>query len=40
MTGDELHAQLAKLIQLTERHCVVAQTLRAAVPVTSPSARS
>jgi uncharacterized OsmC-like protein len=31
--------QVAKLVQLTERYCVVAQTIRAAVPVTSSSAR-
>ena len=31
--------QLAKLVQLTERYCVVAQTLRAAVPVTTTPAR-
>jgi len=37
---DATDEQLAKLIQLTERYCVVAQTLRAAVPVTSTSARS
>ena len=31
--------QVAKLVQLTERYCVVAQTIRAAVPVTSSSSR-
>jgi uncharacterized OsmC-like protein len=31
--------QVAKLVQLTERYCVVAQTIRAAVPVTSSSTR-
>jgi uncharacterized OsmC-like protein len=36
---DATDEQLAKLVQLTERYCVVAQTLRAAVPVTSTSAR-
>jgi uncharacterized OsmC-like protein len=37
---DATDEQLAKLVQLTERYCVVAQTLRAAVPLTSTSARS
>jgi uncharacterized OsmC-like protein len=37
---DATDEQLAKLIQLTERYCVIAQTIRAAVPVTSTSARS
>jgi len=36
---DATDEQLAKLVQLTERYCVVAQTLRAAVPVTSTAAR-
>ncbi|HVZ72638.1 MAG TPA: OsmC family protein [Polyangia bacterium] len=36
---DATDDQLAKLIQLTERYCVVAQTIRAAVPVTSTHAR-
>jgi uncharacterized OsmC-like protein len=36
---DATDEQLAKLIQLTERYCVVAQTIRAAVPVTSTAAR-
>ena len=36
---DATDEQLAKLVQLTERYCVVAQTIRAAVPVTSTSAR-
>lgn len=36
---DATDEQVAKLIQLTERYCVVAQTIRAAVPVTSTSAR-
>jgi uncharacterized OsmC-like protein len=36
---DATDEQLAKLIQLTERYCVVAQTLRAAVPVSSTGAR-
>jgi uncharacterized OsmC-like protein len=31
--------QLAKLVQVTERYCVVAQTIRAAVPVTTAAAR-
>ena len=36
---DATDEQLAKLVQVTERYCVVAQTLRAAVPVTSTTAR-
>jgi uncharacterized OsmC-like protein len=36
---DATDEQLAKLGQLTERYCVVAQTIRAAVPVTSTTAR-
>jgi uncharacterized OsmC-like protein len=36
---DATDEQLAKLIQVTERYCVVAQTIRAAVPVTSTAAR-
>jgi uncharacterized OsmC-like protein len=36
---DATDEQLAKLIQVTERYCVVAQTLRAAMPVTSSSTR-
>jgi uncharacterized OsmC-like protein len=36
---DATDEQVAKLIQLTERYCVVAQTIRAAVPVTSTAAR-
>jgi uncharacterized OsmC-like protein len=36
---DATDEQLAKLVQLTERYCVVAQTLRAAVPVTSTATR-
>jgi uncharacterized OsmC-like protein len=36
---DATDEQLAKLVQLTERYCVVAQTIRAAVPVTSTTAR-
>jgi uncharacterized OsmC-like protein len=36
---DATDEQLAKLVQVTERYCVVAQTLRAAVPVTSTSTR-
>jgi uncharacterized OsmC-like protein len=36
---DATDEQLAKLVQLTERYCVIAQTLRAAVPVTSTGAR-
>jgi uncharacterized OsmC-like protein len=36
---DATDEQLAKLVQLTERYCVVAQTLRAAVPVTSTASR-
>jgi uncharacterized OsmC-like protein len=36
---DATDEQLAKLVQLTERYCVVAQTIRAAVPVTSAAAR-
>jgi uncharacterized OsmC-like protein len=36
---DATDEQLAKLVSLTERYCVVAQTLRAAVPVTSTHAR-
>jgi uncharacterized OsmC-like protein len=36
---DATDEQLAKLVQLTERYCVVAQTLRAAAPVTSTSSR-
>jgi uncharacterized OsmC-like protein len=36
---DATDEQLAKLVQLTERYCVVAQTIRAAVPVTSTGAR-
>jgi uncharacterized OsmC-like protein len=36
---DATDEQLAKLVQVTDRYCVVAQTLRAAVPVTSTPAR-
>jgi uncharacterized OsmC-like protein len=36
---DATDEQLAKLGQLTARYCVVAQTIRAAVPVTSTTAR-
>jgi uncharacterized OsmC-like protein len=36
---DATDEQLAKLVQVTERYCVVAQTIRAAVPVTSTHAR-
>jgi uncharacterized OsmC-like protein len=36
---DATDEQLAKLIQVTERYCVVAQTLRAAVPVTTVATR-
>jgi uncharacterized OsmC-like protein len=36
---DATDEQVAKLVQVTERYCVVAQTLRAAVPVTSTSSR-
>jgi uncharacterized OsmC-like protein len=36
---DATDDQLAKLVQLTERYCVVAQTIRAAVPVTAAAAR-
>lgn len=36
---DATDEQLAKLVQVTERYCVVAQTIRAAVPVTSAAAR-
>ncbi len=36
---DATDEQLAKLVQLTERYCVIAQTIRAAVPVTSTGAR-
>ena len=36
---DATDEQLAKLVQVTERYCVVAQTLRAAVPVTTAAAR-
>jgi uncharacterized OsmC-like protein len=36
---DATEEQLAKLVQLTERYCVVAQTIRAAVPVTAAAAR-
>jgi uncharacterized OsmC-like protein len=37
---DATDEQLAKLVSLTERYCVVAQTIRAAVPVTSSHARA
>jgi uncharacterized OsmC-like protein len=37
---DATDAELAKLVQVTERYCVVAQTLRAAVPVTTAAARA
>lgn len=40
LTSDATDEQLAKLVQLTERYCVVLQTLRAAVPVTSTTARA
>jgi uncharacterized OsmC-like protein len=36
---DATDEQVAKLLQVTERYCVVAQTIRAAVPVTSTSSR-
>ncbi len=36
---DATDEQVAKLVSLTERYCVVAQTIRAAVPVTSSSTR-
>jgi uncharacterized OsmC-like protein len=36
---DATDEQLAKLVQVTERYCVVAQTIRAAVPVISSAAR-
>ena len=36
---DATDEQVAKLVQVTERYCVVAQTLRAAVPLTSTAAR-
>jgi uncharacterized OsmC-like protein len=39
LTSDAADEQLAKLVQLTERYCVVLQTLRAAVPVTAALAR-
>lgn len=39
LTSDATDEQLAKLVQLTERYCVVLQTLRAAIPVTSSTAR-
>jgi uncharacterized OsmC-like protein len=37
---DATAEQVAKLVQLTERYCVVAQTIRAAVPVTSTATRT
>jgi uncharacterized OsmC-like protein len=37
--ADVTDEQLAKLVQVTERYCVVAQTIRAAVPLTSAAAR-
>jgi uncharacterized OsmC-like protein len=41
LESDASREQLAKLLELAERYCVVAQTLRAAVPVTvSLAARS
>jgi uncharacterized OsmC-like protein len=39
LTSDATDEQLAKLVQLTERYCVVLQTLRAALPVTAALAR-
>jgi uncharacterized OsmC-like protein len=39
LQSDATDEQLAKLVQLTERYCVVLQTLRAAVPVTAAIAR-
>jgi uncharacterized OsmC-like protein len=36
---DATDEQVAKLVQVTERYCVVAQSIRAAVPVTLTSAR-
>jgi uncharacterized OsmC-like protein len=39
LDADATDEQLAKLVQVTERYCVVAQTLRAAVPVTTAAAR-
>jgi uncharacterized OsmC-like protein len=40
LTSDATDEQLAKLVQLTERYCVVLQTLRAAIPVTSATTRA
>jgi uncharacterized OsmC-like protein len=40
LATDATDEQVAKLVQLTERYCVVAQTIRAAVPVTSTATRS
>jgi uncharacterized OsmC-like protein len=39
LASDATEEQLAKLVQLTERYCVVLQTLRAAVPIASSTAR-
>jgi len=39
LASDATDEQVAKLVQLTERYCVVMQTLRAAVPVTSSTTR-
>jgi uncharacterized OsmC-like protein len=39
LATDATEEQLATLLKLTERYCVVLQTLRAAVPVTSTTAR-
>jgi uncharacterized OsmC-like protein len=40
LATDATDEQLATLLKLTERYCVVLQTLRAAVPVTSTTARA
>jgi uncharacterized OsmC-like protein len=39
LTTDATDEQLATLLKLTERYCVVMQTLRAGVPVTSTTSR-
>jgi uncharacterized OsmC-like protein len=39
LASDATDEQIAKLVQLTERYCVVLQTLRATLPVTSALAR-
>ena len=39
LASDATDEQLAKLVQLTERYCVVLQTLRAAIPIASSTAR-